>query len=69
MVKTANLSDIRKRNAERSEQGLQAARRVNPDFVPGMRTFDKTRENPKKQGILEEMQERELKLKRKPRKS
>lgn len=69
MVKTAKLTDIRERNAERREQGLRAARRVNPDFVPGMRTFDKPRENPKKQRILEEMQERELKLKRKPRKS
>lgn len=65
MVKTAKLSDIRKRNAERREQGLQAARRVNPDFVPGMRVFDKPRKNPEKQRILEEMREREYELQRK----
>ena len=69
VVKTAKLSDIRKRNAERIEEGLQAARRVNPDFVPGMRFFDKPRKNPKKQRILEEMQERELESKRKSPKS
>lgn len=59
MVKTAKLSDIRKRNAERRERGLQAARRVNPDFVPGMRTFEKPRKNPEKQRVLEEMKNRE----------
>ncbi len=63
-MKTAKLSDIRKRNAGRREQGLRAARRVSPDFVPGMRVFDKPRKNPKKQRILEEMQERELELKK-----
>ena len=65
MVKTAKLSDIRKRNAERRERGLRAARRVNPDFVPGMRTFEKPRNNPKKQRILEEMREREYELQNK----
>lgn len=69
MVKTAKLSDIRKRNAERRERGLQAARRVNPDFVPGMGVFDKPRKNPEKKRILEEMQEQELELKSKHRKS
>lgn len=59
MVRTAKLSDIRKRNAERRERGLQAARRVNPDFVPGMRTFEKPRKNPEKQRVLEEMKNRE----------
>lgn len=59
MVKTAKLSDIRKRNAERRERGLQAARRVNLDFVPGMRIFEKPRKNPEKQRILEEMKKRE----------
>lgn len=59
MVKTAKLSDIRKRNAERRERGLQAARRVNPNFVPGMRTFEKPRKNPEKQRVLEEMKNRE----------
>lgn len=62
MVKTAKLSDIRKRNAERRERGLRAARRVNPDFVPGMRTFEKPRKNPEKQRILDEMREREHEL-------
>lgn len=59
MVRTVKLSDIRKRNAERRERGLQAARRVNPDFVPGMRTFEKPRKNPEKQRVLEEMKNRE----------
>ena len=59
MVRTAKLSDIRKRNAERRERGLQAARGVNPDFVPGMRTFEKPRKNPEKQRVLEEMKNRE----------
>ncbi|MEY8560073.1 hypothetical protein AALF85_05185 [Jeotgalicoccus halotolerans] len=58
-MKTVKLSDIRKRNTERRERGLQAARRVNPDFVPGMRAFDKPRKNSGKQRILEEMKKRE----------
>lgn len=65
MVKTAKLSDIRKRNAERRKRGLRAARRVNPDFVPGMRTFEKPRENPDKEKILKEMRNREFKLEHK----
>lgn len=58
-MKTAKLSDIRKKNTERRERGPQAARRVNPDFVPGMRVFDKPRKNSEKQRILEEMKKRE----------
>ncbi|MCK1977013.1 hypothetical protein LNK15_08095 [Jeotgalicoccus huakuii] len=65
MVKTAKLSDIRKRNAERRERGLQAAKRVNPSYYPGMRAFDKPRNNPEKQRILEELQEREYDLQHK----
>lgn len=62
LVKTAKLSDIRKRNAERRERGLQAAKRVNPNYYQGMRAFDKPRNNPEKQRILEEMQMREYDL-------
>jgi len=62
LIKTAKLSDIRKRNAERRERGLQAAKRVNPNYFPGMRSFDKPRKNPEKQRILEEMREREYEL-------
>lgn len=63
-MKTAKLSDIRKRNAQRRPQAMRAAKRVNPDFVPGMRTFDRSRKNQHKQRILEEMQEREYELQR-----
>ncbi len=58
-MKTAKLSDIRKKNTERRERGPQAARRVNSDFVPGMRVFDKPHKNSGKQRILEEMKKRE----------
>lgn len=61
-MKTEKLSDIRKRNAQRRPQALQAARRVNPDFVPGTRYFDKPRKNEKKQQILEEMRKKEDEL-------
>ncbi|WP_411843733.1 hypothetical protein [Salinicoccus sp. HZC-1] len=63
-MKTAKLSDIRKRNAQRRPHALRAARCVNPDFVPGMRTSDRPRKNPHKQRILEEMQEKEDELQR-----
>ena len=64
-MKTAKLSDIRERNAKRRSQAIRAARRVNPDFMPGMRTMDRPRKNPQKQHILEEMQEREYELQQK----
>ncbi|AKG73437.1 hypothetical protein [Salinicoccus halodurans] len=63
-MKTAKLSDIRKRNAQRRSQAMRAARRVNPNFAPGMRTFDRHRKNAHKQQILEEMQKREYELQR-----
>ena len=61
-MKTEKLSDIRKRNVQRYSAAMRAARRVNPDFVPGMRKFDKPRKNSHKQQILEEMQEKENEL-------
>ena len=64
-MKTEKLSDIQNRNADRRERGLQAAKRVNPNYFPGMRKFDKPRKNPEKQRIIEEMREREYELKRK----
>jgi len=63
-MKTAKLSDIRKRNAQRKPQTMRVARRVNPNFEPGMRTFDSPRKNTHKQQIVEEMQKREHELKR-----
>lgn len=63
-MKTAKLSDIRKRNAQRRPQAMRAARRVNPSFEPGMRTFDRPWKNTHKQQMLEEMQEREYELQR-----
>ena len=64
-MKTAKLSDIRKRNAERRERGLQAAKRVNPSYYPGMRAFDKPCKNPEKRRILEEMHEKEYDIQHK----
>ena len=61
-MKIAKLSVIRKRNDQNRSQAIRAARRVNPDFKPGVRTFDKPRKNPNKQRILEEMKEKENEL-------
>jgi len=61
-MKTAKLSDIHKRNARRRPQAIRAARRVNPDFVPGMHTSDRPRKDPHKQQTLDEMKEREDEL-------
>ncbi|WP_031548066.1 hypothetical protein [Salinicoccus luteus] len=58
-MKTIKLSDMRKTNAERREKAIRAVRRINPEFVPGMRSHDRARINSDKQKILEEMQERE----------
>lgn len=38
---------------------MKAARRINTEFVPGMRKFDRPRKNLNKQKILEEMRDRE----------
>lgn len=58
-MKTIKQADMRKKNAERREQAIRAVRRVNPDFVPGVRYFDRPRKNPRKQRILDEMRKRE----------
>lgn len=63
-MKIAKLSDIRKRNAQRKPQAMRAARRVNPNFEPGIRTSDRPRKNTHKQRMLEEMQKREYELQR-----
>ncbi|MCG1010720.1 hypothetical protein J4760_11890 [Salinicoccus sp. ID82-1] len=47
-MKEMKLSEIRKRNRERREDAIRAARRVDPDFKPGDRHFDKPRRNPEK---------------------
>ncbi len=61
-MKTEKLSAIRSRNTERRAQAIQAVRRVNPDFIRGLRTFDKPRKNKHKQKILEEMRKRKYEL-------
>ena len=64
-MKTVKLSDIRKKNAQRRDKAIQAVRKVDPDFLPGLRDFDRPRKNPHKKRILKEMQERENELQRK----
>ncbi|CAM4359978.1 hypothetical protein [Lacicoccus alkaliphilus] len=64
-MKSAKLADIRKRNSQRRAQAMRTARRVNPDFIPGMRTSDRLRKNPYKQQILDEMKEIEDELQHK----
>ncbi|MFC3418729.1 hypothetical protein ACFOLA_04465 [Salinicoccus hispanicus] len=54
-MKEVKLSKIQKRNRERREDAIRAVRRVNPDFKPGDRYFDKPGRNPEKQRILDEM--------------
>lgn len=58
-MKTIKLTDLRKQNAERREIGLAAARRVDPEFYPGKRTYDKPRKEGKAE-IIKLMQEEEI---------
>lgn len=61
-MKTAKLFDIHKRNARRRPQAIRTARRVNLDFIPGMRISARPRKNPHEQQILDEMKGREDEL-------
>lgn len=64
LMKTLKLSEIRKENLQRKDLAIKAVRKVNPDFVPGMRKFDKKRKDIEKEELLKKMREREYELKR-----
>lgn len=53
-MKTVKLEDLRRRNKERQHLGIEAARRVDPDFYPGKRSYTQPRKEGKRE-LLDKM--------------
>ena len=55
-IKTINMKDLQRRNADNRDVALRAVRHIDPGFEPGMRVFDNKDRNPDKWAALIEMQ-------------
>lgn len=59
LMETIEFEYLLRTSEERRERAIKAVRKVNPDFVPGTRHFDRPRKNKDKQKLLDQMRVRE----------
>lgn len=59
LMETIEFDYLLRTSEERRERAIKAVRKVNPDFVPGTRHFDRPRKNKDKQKLLDAMRVKE----------